>query len=376
MRRLLALCGLLGCSFDPNDAPIASVDAPPPDEVCTTFSEQLDTCALPAAGPLELSGMLAFDTNTGRLFRGATPIAVDTATLMTPAGEIKAILASSVVITADTVLRADGSRPFAIIATDAIMLEREAVIDVSSGGAGARRECQNGANTGANRDGGAGGGGGGGFGGPGGTGGSGDDDGETPSAGGAGGLAITLPSGTLGGCAGAAGGDDNNNRGGAGGAGGGAVYLVAARRIDLAASSGIHAGGAGGRGGEQSGIFLGDAGGGGGGSGGMIILEAPIVASSGTLAANGGGGGEGSGNIASGEAGAAGELGTTRATGGSGGSSDGSDGGNGGARATRDGDPVSETLDGGGGGGGGGAGFVRIVSPAPDLNAAVSPPPS
>jgi len=370
----LALSGLLaGCSFTPGTASSdAAADALVTDG-CTTFSQQVDTCALPPGSAVNLSGVVTFDTNTGALFQGAVPIAVTTETLTTPSGEIKAIIATSVVFAPGTRLRAVGARPLAIIATDAITLDNDARIDVSAGGAGART-C--GLVAGGGRDGGAGGGGGGGFGGIGGTGGAGDNDNAPPSLGGTGGQPIAVPAGTLGGCAGAAGGNDNNNDGGAGGLGGGAVYLVAARRIVLASNSGIHAGGGGGAGGQQSGLFNGDAGGGGGGSGGMIILEAPTVASSGILAANGGGGGEGSGSVQAGEAGLAGPFGTTRAGGGNGQSNAGSDGGLGGARDANAGDSVIEILDGGGGGGGGGAGFIRIVSPAQDLNASVSPLPS
>lgn len=375
MRAVLLICVLAACEYTPAVGD-PSPDASSPDGPCTTFSSFVDTCASPDGGPLTLSGSLRFDTNTGDLFDGATPIEVTTQTLTTPAGEIKAILGTAIVLAANTKLRAEGARGFAIIATDSILLENAAVIDVAVNGAGARAECASTPATGADRDGGSGGGGGGGFGGPGGVGGAGDSDSSTPAPGGLGGDPIDLPLGIVGGCPGAAGGNDNNDTGGRGGFGGGAVYLAAARRIDLASASGIDAAGEGGAGGNQHGVFNGDAGGGGGGSGGMIVLESPTIASSGTLAANGGGGGEGSGNTDPGAAGMRGSFGTTRASGGTGRSDSGSDGGSGGAKPDRAGGSVGSPLNGGGGGGGGGAGFIRILTTTPDVNALVSPEPS
>lgn len=366
---------LAACEYTPGVGG-ASPDAASPDGPCATFSSLLDTCVLPDGDPLTLSGSLRFDTNTGDLFSGATPIEVATQTFTTPSGEIKAILGSSITLAADATLRAEGSRGFAIIASDSIELENAALIDVAVNGAGARAQCASIPGTGGNRDGGAGGGGGGGFGGPGGVGGAGDDDSSTPAPGGLGGTANDLPLGIVGGCPGAAGGNDNNDDGGRGGVGGGAVYLAAKHRIDLSAASGIDAAGEGGFGGGQHGVFNGDAGGGGGGSGGMIVLESATVASSGTLAANGGGGGEGSGNTDPGASGMRGAFGTTRASGGSGRSGSGSDGGSGGAKPDRAGGSVGSPLNGGGGGGGGGAGFIRILTTTPEVNALVSPEPS
>lgn len=372
---MLLTCVLAACEYDPAVSD-PSPDASSPDGPCATFSSFVDTCAMPDGEPLTLSGSLRFDTNTGDLFDGATPIAVTTQTVTTPSGEIKAILGSAIVLAADTKLRAEGTRGFAIIATDSIQLDNGAVIDVAVNGAGARTQCPSTPAPGTNRDGGAGGGGGGGFGGPGGIGGAGDDDSSTPAPGGLNGDAIALPLGILGGCPGAVGGDDNNDDGGRGGFGGGAVYLAAGRRIDLASSSGIDAAGEGGAGGDQHGVFNGDAGGGGGGSGGMIVLESPTITSSGTLAANGGGGGEGSGNADPGGSGMRGSFGTTRASGGGGRSGTGTDGGSGGAKPDRAGGSVGSPQQGGGGGGGGGAGFIRIMTATPDVNALVSPEPS
>ena len=373
--RAVLLTLLAACEYTPGVGGPAS-DASSPDGPCATFSSLLDTCVLPDGDPLTLSGALRFDTNTGDLFAGATPIEVATQTFATPSGEIKAILGSTIILAADARLRAEGSRGFAILAMASIELETGALIDVAVNGAGARAACPSVPGKGTNRDGGAGGGGGGGFGGPGGVGGAGDSDGSTPAPGGLGGTAIAQPLGIVGGCPGAVGGNDNNDTGGRGGTGGGAVYLAAKHGIDLASSSGIDAAGDGGGGGGQHSPFNGDAGGGGGGSGGMIVLESATVASSGTLAANGGGGGEGSGDTDPGASGMRGAFGTTRASGGTGRSGSGSDGGSGGAKPDRAGGSVGAPLKGGGGGGGGGAGVIRILTTTPELNALVSPEPS
>src|SRR5689334_18061276 len=127
MRSTAALVFAAGCTFHPADPPAAPDGSAIPG--CASFSQQLDTCTLPPTQPLELSGRRTFDTNTGSLFRGATPIPVDTVTIATPAGELKAIVASTVVIDPSTQLRADGARGFAIVATDAIQLMTGAVID-------------------------------------------------------------------------------------------------------------------------------------------------------------------------------------------------------------------------------------------------------
>jgi hypothetical protein len=367
---------LAGCAYTAPDAP-TSADAMPADTtaVCASFSTMTDTCALPPGSPLTLSGILTFDTNTGDLFAGATPIDVATMTLMTPSGEIKAILASTVLFAADTQLRATGARGLAIIASKSIMLSANTSIDVSIGGAGAR-DCPGAAGRGTDRNGGASGGGGGGFGSAGGAGGAGDADSASPTPGGVGGAALDMPAGILGGCPGAAGGDDNNDVGGRGGVAGGAVYLAAGGRIDLALGSGIDAAGEGGAGGDQSGLNFGDAGGGGGGSGGMIVIEAPMIAALGTLAANGGGGGEGSGDSDRGADGARGPFDTTRAPGGRGSSPTGADGGDGGAKFDPAGGTVPLPQNGGGGGGGGAVGFIRLIAETLDVTAVVSPAPS
>lgn len=370
---MAAATALAACGFDGAPGAAGGGDDAP-GTVCTSFSAQLDTCVQSFGGPLVLDGAYVFDTDAGMLTRAGVPVEVTTATLSTNAGKITAILADDVQLAPSTLLRAEGAHAFAILSRGSIALGTAATIDVSDGGAGARATCSVGAMPGANDGGGAAGGGGGGFGGAGGNGGKGN---LGASAGGTGGAPIAPPSGPLGGCAGAAGGlGDDNDPGGAGGRGGGAVYLAAALEIEIAGSSGIHAGGGGGSGGTKITSNFGDAGGGGGGSGGLIWLEAAVVRSSGILAANGGGGGEASGDGDAGEPGLAGPFGMDRAAGGGDNSPTGTDGGLGGHHLAPDGASVTSEQAGGGGGGGGGVGFVRVTSPDAMLGSLVSPPAS
>ena len=366
---------LAACSYSsPQGSPGGDGDAQPSPDACVSFSSQTDTCELAFDGPLTLTGNLDFDTGTGELLlEGSTQIPVTTVTLMTAGGEVKAILATTVVFQGDAQLRATGTRAFGILATDSITLSSGAAIDVGDNGAGARATCPNGAQSIVGiSDGGAGGGGGAGFAGAGGNGGAGN---ANANAGAVGGQPQALPLGIVGGCPGGKGGDDNNDPGGAGGAGGGAVYLAAGRRIEIMASATIQAGGGAGRGGQQDNGAFGDAGGGGGGSGGMIVLEAPAAAIAGTLAANGGGGGQGSGNFNPGGNGTPGRLDTMPAAGGRNTSSSGSNGGDGGARDQLEARSVTANVNGGGGGGGGSVGYIRIVSPAASATGAISPAP-
>ncbi len=202
-------------------------------------------------------------------------------------------------------------------------------------------------------------------GGGGGHGGSGGNGGKDDSAsGGQGGVAhgdALLP--LLGGSGGGGGGGDG---GGRGGGGGGVVVLTAAGRVEVRTGGVVTApGGGGGAGSDQKG------GGGGGGAGGRIVLDAPHVVLSGTLAANGGGGGGGNGRQAAVlDTGAQqGERGTASSDGARGGSGaryvavgSAGDGGSGGAGGHLAGN-AGDDDDAGGGGGGGGAGriFVRTL---------------
>ena len=154
-----------------------------------------------------------------------------------------------------------------------------------------------------------------------------------------------------------------------GGNGGGAIELVAAHGITVTGI--VHVGG---NGGEESGVYqLGFANNqqaSGGGSGGAILLEAPTVDVSGTLAANGGAGG---GN-------AQGSAATASATSAPGGPADASHaaGGDGSAGATVAGAQGSAVTGAASGGGGGGAGRIRIntATGQATLGGVVSPSPA
>ncbi len=160
---------------------------------------------------------------------------------------------------------------------------------------------------------------------------------------------------------------------GLGGGGGGALQISSAVSIRIEAS--INAGGGGGGGGGE-----GSSGGGGGGAGGEILLEAPIIAISGTLAANGGGGGGGGSGDAGppGTNGQDGGTGPGRAMGGTGGIPQGCDGGAG-SIGPAGGEQPAHCINSKGGGGGGGAGWIwlryRAATP-PDLTGATITPPA
>jgi hypothetical protein len=355
----------------PDDAPVIV-----PDAACKSFSAQLDTCPLPMGYPMQLAGTYLFNTDTGVL-KDANQIEtpVVTVAFTTSGVDMRAIVATSVDLQPGTILSAEGVRGFAIVATGAILLQANARIDVSAGGAGYRSGC--GAATAGNGEddnqGGAGGGGAG-LGAAGGTGGNGDSDQSQSMGGMAGAAAAAPPEGPIGGCTGGNGGkgDSNQNLGGAGGRGGGAVYLVSAISLTIASGAGIDAGGEGGAGAVRV-DNNGDAGGGGGGSGGSIFLEAPRIRVGGIIAANGGGGGEGSGGQVNGKNGDPGTFGTGPAGGGQTGNGTGARGGAGGARDAPTGTQPMEVLQGGGGGGGGGVGFIRVKSADADLGQEVSP---
>lgn len=387
MRRCLSIYGLIaaasgaGC-FDPQSAPSldASVQAPgtdaPPD-ACISFSTQLDTCPLTlVADVAPTATALSFDTNTLLLTTNdGASIAAPAAVLATHGAEVGALLVHDFQLAENAMLRATGTRPFAIVASGRIVIATSAAVDVSTGGAGALGECTTPARKGEDRPTGASGGGGGGYGAIGGNGGSGDLD-DGPVTGGNGAVPIPLPAGPYGGCGGATGGRGIRNAlGGAGGLGGGAVYLVAAERIQLGDMAVVTAGGGGGKGGGVDG-GQGDAGGGGGGSGGMVLLEALNISGiTARISANGGAGGGGSSDLPGNDGEDASRT-TVRAAGGAGGLAQGSDGGRGGSAESTSGETVLGVEVSGGGGGGGGVGYIRILSAQPPQLGDVSPAPT
>ncbi|HTR52728.1 MAG TPA: hypothetical protein VMJ10_18565 [Kofleriaceae bacterium] len=142
------------------------------------------------------------------------------------------------------------------------------------------------------------------------------------------------------------GGGGATSSGGGGGGGGGAIQLASNKMVHV--DAGINVGGCGGSGPGAGG------GGGGGGGGGAILIEAPTIEVSGTLAANGGGGGAGDTN---GNNGQNGMLSRSPALGGAALVGAGT-GGNGAAGAEASGS--AGAMGNHGGGGGGGMGWIRL----------------
>lgn len=219
----------------------------------------------------------------------------------------------------------------------------------------------------------------------GGGGGHGEDGGhgasrESASGGGGGGSAFGIPaiSPLRGGAPGGASGADGDRQA-LGGGGGGAIQIVACGEraipsgeadavppaLEVGGLAGIRVGGGGGEGGFGSSGDESPSGGGGGGSGGAILLEAPSIASAGSLSAKGGGAG-GAGERGPGsEVGADGGPGEDALPGGdpaAGGA--GADGGDGGAGSVGEGPSAGEPGADAGGGGGGAAGRIRINTAA------------
>ncbi len=339
------------------------VDMPPAFD-CKDFKSRLfaDACGLEdPTGPLEVTGAVTYNTDTGVLSSGAVVSSV--------VDGRRVISVDKLVIAAGSKLRVTGALPLVIASRTTA--EIAGTIDVGSTGtelgAGANGPAcaTHLATKGGDDDVGAGGGGGAALAAAGGVGGRGQ--------GANGGAAGTLFAAPLlgGGCAGAIGGTGREG-GGAGGAGGGAVAVIAFDSLTV--SGVITAGGAGGRGAAGE-----NGGGGGGGSGGMIVLEGATVSVTGTLAANGGGGGSGSKDVGGrqGNPGQDGQATATPATGGvggAGGTAGGASGGAGGAGATLAGSIGGNSNDDAGGGGGGSVGAIVVASTsAASLGGIISP---
>jgi hypothetical protein len=338
-------CSSLGLCEDPADPPAC------------LGTDIVKVCLLSApTTPITISSPTQIDTTNSPICAVST------------SGDNYCVLAGTT-ITIDETLRASGTRPLVLLATDTITAN--AMIDVGSHrgatpefGAGADpATCDAGTapTTGTYTSGGGAGGSFLGLGGAGGAGGLG-------GAGGMPGAAASTVTELRGGCPGQDG-DSVSSDKSIGGHGGGAVFLIAGNQILV--SGGINAAGEGGGGGVNCNVP--SSGGGGGGAGGMIGFDAPTVVGSGLILANGGGGGGGCDHSVAGKAGAD-PTAVTAAIGGSGGGV----GGNGSA-----GTSAGPGAAGGkgscnmcsAGGGGGGAGLIKAPVTA-DLGTQVSPIPT
>lgn len=308
---------------------------------------------------------------TGQLTPPATINTSLTSTACAPTTNASAYcVVAAATITVTGMLRATGSRPLVLLASEQIKVN--APIDVSSRrntdpGAGADPAVCNPGTAPATAGSTSGGGAGGSFTRLGGHGG----DGASMSSGGLAGAAVLPASVTTlrGGCPGQAGAGASRPPGGHGG---GAVFLIAGNEIDVDSAIG-----AGGQGGGGAPVMA--QGGGGGGSGGMIGFDAPkiVIGNGAAVFATGGGGGEASSNSNLGNPGADASS-TAAAPGGSGGNTNGGDGGAGSTGnptvGINDGTTGSGVTDvGGGGGGGGGAGLI-LAPPAVTFGQAAPTP--
>jgi hypothetical protein len=348
---------------DPEDAaPDAVHDSAPSVGLCFGTGIVHVCLASPATSALMISKRAGIDTDDPT-----------TCAAITSSDDYCVIAATAITIQAT--LRATGSRPLVLVASDSIAITASpaGVVDVASHrgadmGAGAERgACSSGvAATSVDRVGG--GGAGGSFIGSGGDGGASGNGG----VGGRSAAAVASVTALRGGCPGQ---DGAGAHGGVKGHGGGAVFLIAGNTIDMKGT--INASGGGGGGGDVGSAD--PSGGGGGGAGGMIGFDAPTILAGGLVLASGGGGGQGSIDIAEGGPGADPDSPTAARGGTAGpGNSIGANGGNGSSNAV-----MADGVDGrdaqfsgvGGGGGGGGAGLVKVPAGV-DLGPNASPPPS
>jgi len=343
------------------------IDSPPDAQVC--FGTGIVKVCLASAPTGDLTSL------GGTLDTTNSPLCAP----LVSGGDLCVIAATT--ITVQTALRAIGTKPLVLLASDTITTN--APIDVASHrvagadelGAGADPVGLCSAGTAPQTaNGSSGGGAGGSFTGGGGNGGAGSD--VNTAKGGAGGVAGTaniIVTQLRGGCPGQKGAAAASADAGAAGHGGGAIFLLAGTSIT--AQQTINASGEGGGGGIAN-----VSGGGGGGTGGLIGFDAPTVVVNGLILANGGGGGEGSREATgTGSAGGnGGEATSVAAAAGGGIIAFGGDGGSGssgaaaGAGVSGIQGAIFGSSRGGGGGGGGGAGYVVASQGAAFFNG-VSP---
>ncbi len=377
MNRLLLIIGVGACGFHgpslggPHDGalgddgggiadgnPISndgSVDA----STCATgFSALIDTCSAGFGGPISLTdpaNCYQYDTDSHVLgyyvcSDNGTTGTVSAAPVQTVNG-VDFLLVSSFTLGAGVSLAVQGTSPFAVVSTGAVVIDGTLLVS-----AGGRNAAQCGASGGANGvASGAGGGGGGGAG----FREVGKSGGMGQANSGGGGSMVALPT-LVGGCPGGSGGAGTQGGPAPGGSAGGAMYVASPMAIRVGGA--INVGGDGGSGGRGDANNMGvgyRCGGGGGGSGGMIWLQAPMLPIQGVLAANGGGGGEGSGNAKPGADGLPGLASAARASGGAGNDPGGGDGGAGGTVTMPPVVGAGSSI--GGGGGGGGGGFIKLT---------------
>ena len=131
---------------------------------CTSFASLVNTCPLSFEGDLIVDGPASYDTDAHVLVIDGTTTPFALKTVMIGLDPVDVISAHDVHFGISAHLRATGSHGLVIVASNDFLIDDDAQIDVSGGGAGARTSCPKGATRGHDNGNGAGGGGGGGFG--------------------------------------------------------------------------------------------------------------------------------------------------------------------------------------------------------------------
>ena len=124
---------------------------------CTSFATLVNTCQLSFDNNLIVNGAASYDTDSHMLLIGGTSTSFVPKTVMIGLDQVDVISAHDVHLGISARLRATGSHGLVIIANHDFLIDQDAQIDVSNGGAGARAACPNGATRGQNNSNGAGG---------------------------------------------------------------------------------------------------------------------------------------------------------------------------------------------------------------------------